>query len=303
MRTIRQSSRIVLRAAAVLTLLVSCQNWAALANDWPENDETCARLSSLVTVADIEKVVGRKGVTIEPASAERSDGCTVSIDVPEAKTPGPNVSAISLTLRQYISEKEARESVQQGVAMAGGPEKAVEIAVDERGAAFLIKFGFDYATASVDATELTVNVRDRTLKGPQVAKDLGELVFRRALASESIASYTAHSHELAGYVGIGPLLKLVERCSKDDIPAHDQVRKIFANGRLNKITIPAVADMSAYTQRWIAIGRYEEMMEKRLQPIQQGTVDTLTGECAKMADELPAFEKTLHDKLIKALSK
>jgi hypothetical protein len=275
----------------------------ASARDWPETVESCARLVGLVTVAEVEKITGRKGVVFAAVEADAVDSCRLTITIPRAKTPGPNISGMALQLKQFVSGKEAGERVAMGLRLSGSANKATEIARDARGAAYQFKYVFEYASAHVDATEISVLVRDSTLDGRKVTKAIGELMFRRALSSDAIAAHSASMLEVAGYIALTPLLALTTRCMKDDMPQHVTTRQVVEASVIKALAIKPVASMSPYAQRWIATNRYEEMLASRLKPLEQGTVATIAPECEKMTAELPAFLSILPAPLLRMHSK
>jgi hypothetical protein len=280
----------------------------ASANDWAETAATCQRLGKLVTAADIEKIIGKKPVVIAAAVPDQTDGCTMKIATPNAKTQvlstGIAAPGISINLRQHLSPGKAEARLKIGVGLAGGPDKINELARDARGMLIAFKlFGFDYANAIVDSTEFEVGVGDRALKGPEVAATLGKLVFQRALGSKDIPIYSRSVNEVAGYVVVTPTLVLIQRCLKDDVPSKDASKQAFEASAFKRVSVPPLQDMSDYAQRWIKASRFEEMVAKKTASITDTLTPALESDCARMPVELPALEKLMPDVLSQMTNK
>jgi hypothetical protein len=275
----------------------------ARANDWPETAATCARLAALLTSADVAQATGRKGAVVGAATASQSDGCKVEISLPGAKTPSPKVAAIGMTLRQHVSGQKALENVAVGVQLAGGPDKAKDIAADPRGRAVSFKFVFDYVSSNVDAVEVAVLVRDRTLDGRKVAEALGRTMFRKSLASSAIAEVNAEMDDVAGFVAVGPVLAFANRCMAAEMAQHQDARRVFDASVFKDVKLKAVEAMGAYAQRWIALNRTADTVKKLQARIDAATPDMLVADCNKLVVELPLLEAALPVKLLQALKR
>jgi hypothetical protein len=288
---------------AVFTLLIVGGHSGASASEPPENAATCARLSSLVTAADIEKLINRKPVVISPAKPESRVSCTMTITIPKSVTSTADTASITLKLEQHGSPKLALESLQRGIRLAGGSDKIKVLAQDPRGLLTQLNYLFDYAVAGVDATELMVEVIDKSLDGPKVAAALGALIFQRALASDAISEITASLEEIGIHVHFRPMFAMMERCKKNDIPSHAAMLKTLEASRLKTAAAPAITAMSPYAQRWFALYGDEKDVNAQLKRIADAPRDLLAGECEKLTASLPELEKSLPDHVLKALTK
>jgi hypothetical protein len=266
---------------------------------WVETPATCARLQALVTTADIEKITGRKGAAISIATPDQTDGCAIAIRLPKEKTPNASIAGIGLSLRQHVSPAKAAQNVKIGLDLATVGKDAAnsppprEIARDARGRMFQFKYVYDYASAIVDATELTVNVRDQALNGPVVAAALGQLVFERALASADVAKYATSANEVLTHLVVKPMLLLIERCSQPDAPAHEETRKAMAASAFNRLTVVPASTFSDYTQRWLTQLRADEMLARQVAVFSGPLTPALSEDCKRSAQELPAMERSM----------
>jgi hypothetical protein len=272
-------------------------NPASTNPDWVETQATCARLQALVTTADIEKVTGRKGTVISAAAPDRTDGCTLSIRLPKEKTDN-GAAGIGISLRQYISPAKASQNIKGILELAGSAKDVAkapprDVARDARGRLFQFKYIFDYAVASIDATELTLLVRDKTLKGADVVAALGPLLFQRALASADIATYATHSNELLTHVIVRPMQFLIERCSKPDAPAHEETRKAFAASAFATLTVAPASTFSDYTQRWLKQQQADEQFARQVATIGGPMTPALADDCTRTPQEIPAMERAM----------
>lgn len=291
-----------------LTLLWLGSARPALANDWIETPETCARLGKLVTAADIEKITRTKPISVATAVPDRTDGCSLDINMPKTTKAGPTAADITLKLQQHLSPGKALGNLALGAALAANNKveadrKVEEVYQEPRGKVIAFKYVFDYVSATVNSTEITLIVRDRRLKGPQVAKLLGMLVHRRALESPDIATYSAHSNEVVAHMVIGPMLALVARCLKDDAPAREATQKAFDASAFKRVSVPPAPAMSAYAQRWIKANRVEEMVAARLKSFSGEMTPALASDCARSAAEIPALEQALKDQIAQVTPK
>jgi hypothetical protein len=296
-------------ATTVLTLLIVGECSMALADEWPENAETCARLGSLVTAGEIEKLIDRKPVVIKPATPTSFDSCTMEIEIPGAQTLLDDKVGIVLRLKQHMSPKTASDSI-QGILVFAGADKVKNLAQDPRG--LVVRFeggsilglaGNNFALAGVDATELQVTVRDKSIDAPKVTTSLGESVFKRALASDAIAHITASVEDVGIYMHMRPFIAMVDRCKREDIPSHTELSTTMSSSALKQAVVPAITSMSPYSQRSFAAHGYDGMVNAQLKRIAEGPLDVLERECAKLTASLPEFEKSLPDKILKALTK
>jgi hypothetical protein len=280
-----------------LAAQVQAQGPAPANPDWVETQATCARLQALVTTADIEKITGRKGAVITAATPDRTDGCALSIRLPKEKTANA-APGMALSLRQYISPAKAAQNVKQMLDLANAQKDAAkspprEVAREARGRLYEVKYIFDYAIATVDATELTVLVRDKSLDSAAVIAALGPLIFQRALASADIAKYAAHTNELLTHVVVRPMQFLMERCSKPDAPAYEETRKAFAASALATLTVAPASTFSDYTQRWLKQQQADEQFARQTATIGGPMTPALADDCTRTPQEIPAMERAM----------
>jgi hypothetical protein len=289
-------------AFAALTLLIVGNPSVVRADEWAENAETCARLSSLVTAADIEKVINRRPVVMQSAVATFFGGCEVEIEIPGAQASAGGKAGIGLRLSQHGSPQHALKSVLVRLAYKD-KDKVKEIGQDARGLAVRSEDRNHFAVIGVDATELTITLRDKSLDGPKVNAALGELIFKRALASDAISKITSAVEEVGIYVSFRPMFAMMERCKGADVPSHAKLLKTLENSPLKKGAVPAVATMSPYAQRWFVVNGQAEIVKNQLKQIADAPLSLLVGECEMLTASLPELEKSLPDNVLKTLAK
>jgi hypothetical protein len=290
-------------AVTAFTLLIVGGYSVALAEELAENAETCARLSSLVTVSDVEKLIDRKPVIIKSAIATSFGDCKMDIEIPGAQTLAGGPVGIVLRLSQHDSPQHALKSVEATLKF-NDLSMIKELAHDPRGLAVQSKNTKNhYAMVGIDATVLTVTVFDASLDGPKVTGSLGEVMFKRALASDAFSQISAALEDVAIYRSFRPMFAMMERCKKTDIPSHTTMLKMLDSSPLKKAAVPAVTTMSPYAQRWLVANGIEKIVNEQLKRIADAPRDVLAAECEKLSASLPELEKNLPDKILKALKK
>jgi hypothetical protein len=289
-------------AAIAFTLLMVGNQSAVRADEWAENAETCARLGSLVTAADIEKAIGRKPVVVPAAVATYFGGCELEIEIPGAQKLAGGKAGIGLRLNQHGSPEHALKSILSRLAFKD-KDKVKEIAQDPRGLAVRSEDKYHFAVIGVDATALTLTLRDTSLNGPKVNATLGELIFKRALVSDAVSQITAAVEDVGIYATFRPMFAMMERCKQSDIPTHAALLKALEISPMKTGAVPAVTTMSPYAQRWFVANGQGQIVKDQLKRIADAPQSLLVGECEKLTASLPELEKNLPDNVLKALAK
>jgi hypothetical protein len=303
MTQMKQTWIVARTVASAIALAVMGTLQPVAANDWAETTATCERLGRLITAKEIEKMIGKAPVEMSAAEPSRIDECKLDIKTPNAQTPRPNMAGITLSLRQHLSPQKAQANVQVSVAMSAGKGPPQAAAGKTGDTLVFLTYVFDYAMAAVGASEITVNVRDRAVQGPETAKALGQLLYQRAKESKEIAAHSASVNEVVGYSVIAPTQAMVQRCIKDDAPNRDAMQKVFDASLLKTVSPLPVDKMSDYAQRWIKTHQYPDKRKQQLKTIDEATGAALVQVCTKLAAELATLEQTIPEAMAHATRK